>query len=70
VRELLGIVSLSARLQLQSSETSCPVCCLKPQNGSGIVEGLLSRKGVHFLGWGRLLGKRGCRLVARVGTLV
>jgi hypothetical protein len=27
VRELLGIFSQGAKLQLQGSETSCPACC-------------------------------------------
>jgi hypothetical protein len=30
--------------------------------GSGIVKGLLSREGVHFLGWDRLRGMRGCEV--------
>jgi hypothetical protein len=39
---------------------------LKTWKGSGIVEGLLSREWIHFLGWGKLWGMKGCD----VGTIV
>jgi hypothetical protein len=37
----------------------------------GQVEGLWSSEGVHFLGWDRLWGMRGCEVgtVARVGAI-
>jgi hypothetical protein len=59
VRELLGIVSQGAQLQLQGSETSCPDLLLKPWKGSGAAEGLLSREGAHFLGWDMHVGNEG-----------
>jgi hypothetical protein len=44
---------------------------LNPWNGSGTTEGLLSREGVHFLGWDKLWGMRGCEMgtVVVIGTL-
>jgi hypothetical protein len=35
---------------------------VKARKGSGIAEGLLSKEGVHFLGWDRLRGMRGCEV--------
>jgi hypothetical protein len=29
------------------------------QKGSGVVEGLLSREGAHFLGWDKHMGNEG-----------
>jgi hypothetical protein len=59
VRELLGIDSQGAKLQLQGSETSCSGLLLKPRKGSGVAEGLLRREGAHFLGWDRHVGNEG-----------
>jgi hypothetical protein len=37
---------------------------LKPHKGSGVVEGLLSKEGAHFLGWDRNVGNEGLQIVS------
>ena len=56
VREFLGIDFLKVLIYIYKVLRLLVWLVVEAQKGSGVVKGLLSREGPHFLGWDRHVG--------------
>jgi hypothetical protein len=69
VRELLGIDSLKVLNYTYKTLRLHVRPVVEARKGSGVVKGLLSREGAHFLGWNRDVENDGLWVVSLSGHL-